>query len=121
MRTDAEVWRFIKNKSERIPLEAVDRESQTEQQNIVFDLLKMASNHYRFLLTIICSNSFKVYFEMLKDLQMQHVLPVREQRDLYEEYLQGFRSSVAEDVKQIRDAEVEADEFDDDGSSKGVS
>lgn len=80
---------------------------------------------------------------MIKETQGQNVLPVREQRDLYAEYLRKFQSNIAKDsdVKQIGDAEVEAgeledaeveadeledaevevDELDDDGSSKVVS
>jgi hypothetical protein len=83
------------------------------QQKRVFDLLKIASNHYRFLLVIICSSSFKAYFEMIKETQGQNVLPVREQRGLYDEYSQKFQTNDAKDVKQIEDAEVDVKQIED--------
>jgi len=118
--------------AERTPLVSDDI-FMTTQQTLVFDLLKSASNHYRFLLAIICSNSFTCYFQMIKENQKQNVLPVHKQRHLYDDYKRKMFSNIAKDVKrlgdvkQIEDAEVEAndlegevegDEFDDIGSSK---
>lgn len=93
----------------------------------------MASNYYRFLLAIICSTSFKDYFEMIKESQSKkNLLPVREQRDFYYEYLQRKPNNsrdpnlkhTGDDVIEANegeDAEVEVDELDDGGLINGVS
>jgi hypothetical protein len=67
---------------------------------------------------------------MVKEDQGKHVLPIREQRALYDDFSKKIISNIANDENQIADAEVEADElenaeddseFEDDGSSKIVS
>jgi hypothetical protein len=89
----------------------------TQQQTIVFGLLKLASNHYRFLLAVICSNSFKSYFELIKIHHVQNVLPVPEQKHLYDDYKRDFYSvkdvkwlTNAEDVKRVEVAEKDAED-----------
>jgi hypothetical protein len=127
---------MIKDKvSRETALESFEQE-MSAQQHTVFDLLQKASNHYRFLLVIICSTSFKTYFEMIMVGSMGYLLPVREQRNTYGAFKRGFQPSIAtdSDVKQPdeledvaveadewEDAEVEADELNDGGSSKRVS
>jgi hypothetical protein len=72
----------------------------------VFLLLGRASIHYKFLISIICSYSFKVYFEIIAG---PHVLPVRGQKETYrgwfDEQMEKNLGPIAEDV----DAEVEVD------------
>ena len=72
---------------------------------------------------------------MVKEDQGKHVLPVREQRTLYDNFSKRVISNIADDEKQMGDAEVEVDElenaeddseaseleWEDDGSSKTVS
>ena len=72
---------------------------------------------------------------MVKEDQGKHVLPVREQRTLYDDFSKRVISNIADDEKQMGDAEVEVDElenaeddseaseleWEDDGSSKTVS
>ena len=72
---------------------------------------------------------------MVKEDQGKHVLPVREQRALYDDFSKRVISNIADDEKQMGDAEVEVDElenaeddseaseleWEDDGSSKTVS
>jgi hypothetical protein len=102
----------------------------TKKQIDMLDLLKSASNHYRFLLAIICSNSFASYFQLIKESRSQNVLPVREERDMYDEYKRKFYSKKhvkrlgdAEDVKQVEveaDGDVKQVEIEDDGDVKQV-
>jgi len=94
--------------SERIPLVESDGMDLTERQTEVLMLLKRGTTHYRFLLYLICSSSFKNYFDMIGTF----VLPVRRQKLLYIGYSRKFRSNTTEDVEQIGqdvDYEVEAD------------
>lgn len=97
--------------SERIPLVESDGMDLTERQTEVLMLLKRGTTHYRFLLYLICSSSFKNYFDMIGNF----VLPVRRQKLLYIGYSRKFRSNTrhtTEDVEQIGqdvDYEVEAD------------
>jgi hypothetical protein len=70
---------------------------------------------------------------MVKEDQGKHVLPIRAQRTLYDDFSRNFISNIANDENQIADAEVEAvelenaednsenfDEFEDDGSSSKI-
>jgi hypothetical protein len=70
---------------------------------------------------------------MVKEVQGKLVLPIREQRILYDDFSQKFKSQIPNDENQIADAGVEADELENaeedsecdnllnDGSSKIVS
>jgi len=137
---------MIKDKvSRETALESMEQEMSI-QQRAVFNLLQMASNHYRFLLVIICSTSFKAYFEMITAGLKGCLLPLREQRHVFDAYKSRFQPNIAtdSDVKQPdesedaeveagesedaeveagewEDADVEAGELNDGGSSKGVS
>src|SRR5882762_9841399 len=109
---------MIKDEASReTALESLEQEMST-QQRAVLDLLQMASNHYRFLHVIICSSSFTAYFDMITKPLKRYLLPICEQRNMYDAYKRGFQPNTAIDsvVKQpdeSEDAEVEANESED--------
>ena len=71
-------------------------------------LLKNASTHYRFLLYLICSSSFKTYFDVIKESLGSSILPIRGDMKLY--------------IGQVVDAAVEVDgQLEDEAPFEGVS
>ena len=114
-----------------------DMKELTLPQTEMLRLLKRASTHYRFLLSLICSSSFKTYFNMItaSDSFKKSLLPVRDQRKLYADSV-SFQFDSAEDTEQIGvrefmdveddsevvDAEVNVDDrLEDEAPSEGVS
>jgi hypothetical protein len=117
---------MIKIQSERIPLS--EEPNRTPQQVIVYRCFRRASTHYRFLLSLVCSASFKNYFSMITDTQGRAVLPVRQQRVTYVGYSNKFRSNVAvgaevEPVEdeQLEDEQLKDEQLEDEAPFEGVS
>jgi len=72
----------------------------------VFVLLGRASIHYKFLLSIICSYSFKVYFEIIAG---PSILPVRGQKENYQVWFDEQMEKNLGPIAEVVDAEVEVD------------
>ena len=69
-------------------------------------LLGRASIHYKFLLSIICSYSFKVYFEIIAG---PSILPVRGQKENYQVWFDEQMEKNLGPIAEVVDAEVEVD------------
>jgi hypothetical protein len=94
----------------------------------VLGLLKIASIHYRFLLYLICSSSFKDYFELMKASFGQSMLPDRKLMKVYLGQVADAEVVNAEVVDaevvdaEVVDAEVEVDwPEEDEAPFEGVS
>lgn len=76
----------------------------------MFKLLKRASTHYRFLLYLICSSSFKNYFDVIANLPGETVLPDRGHINSYDFFFRRFEPKMdMEQIGEVVDAEVEAE------------
>jgi hypothetical protein len=102
----------------------------TKAQQVVITYLLRARTHYKFLLSVICSTSFKAYFDMIMASRGQSLLPFRRHRYLYDSYLRQFGSNISlEPTEMVVDAEagvvdteVDVDmQMEDEASFEGVS
>ena len=87
----------------------------TDKQKKMFKLLKRASGHYQLLLYLICSSSFKAYFDMIVALFGEHsLLPKHNNKKLYYDPFakKTFRSdtAVVNNVEEIGEDVGESDE-----------
>jgi hypothetical protein len=102
----------------------------TEAQQVVIRCLRRAGTHYKFLLSVICSTSFKAYFDMITASLGQALLPSRRSRYLYDGYLRRFGSNISLEPTEmvvdaeagVVDAEVDVDmQMENEASFEGVS
>lgn len=76
----------------------------------MINLLGKASIHYRFLLSIICSYSFKIYYEIIAYSSDRPVFPTRSHKELYKVWFDNYMEKDMGPIEEVADGEVDVDD-----------
>lgn len=89
------------------------RKEQTinKKQKNLLSAFRKALLHNRLLLTLLSSNAFKTYFDMLDSFYGERLLPARQQIPFYRAFEKTLRPKiVAEDAKLKHDVQLAQEE-----------